>query len=110
MFETITVLLSTQTQTGVDDFKRPIYEEQFVEIPGVLVAPVSSEDFTDELNLSGKKAVYQLAIPKGDTNDWADKKVKFFGETWKTIGYPIEGIEGNIPLSWNKKVKVERYG
>jgi len=110
MFQTITVKLSTRTQTGVDAFNRPVYEEQFIDVPGVLVSPLSSEEILDELNLTGKKAVYQLAIPKGDTHEWEDQRVQFFGETWHVIGFPTEGIEGNIPLSWNKKVKVERYG
>ena len=26
------------------------------------------------------------------------------------IEWPLEGIEENIPLDWNKKVMVERYG
>ena len=61
-------------------------------------------------NLFGKKAVYTLAIPKGDTHKWEDSVVEFFGHKWKTFGFPIEGIESNIPLDWNKKVMVERYG
>ena len=62
------------------------------------------------MNLTGKKAVYTLAIPKGDTHDWEDKEVKFFGKRWRTFGIPLEGIEQLIPLDWNKKVMVERYG
>ena len=42
-------------------------------------------------------------------HDWTDTKVEFFGKTWKTVGEPVEGIEENIPLRWNKKVVVERY-
>lgn len=64
----------------------------------------------DTYNLSGRKAVYQLAIPKGDTHDWsAGKRVSFLGEDWRIIDIPTEGIEYMIPLSWNKKVQVERY-
>jgi hypothetical protein len=63
-----------------------------------------------ELSLNGKKALYQLAIPKGDTHQWEDAEVEFFGERWKTVGYPTMGIEEMIPLDWNKKVLVERYG
>jgi hypothetical protein len=35
--------------------------------------------------------------------------VEFFGEKFRTIGAPTQGIEDMIPLSWNKKVKVVRY-
>ena len=34
-------------------------------------------------------------------------EVEFFGRKWKVIGMPTEGIEGLIPLYWNKKVRVE---
>jgi hypothetical protein len=64
----------------------------------------------DTLNLTGKKAVYTIAIPKGDEHVWEDNKVEFFGETWKVIGLPQQGIEHNIPLEWNQKWMVERYG
>jgi hypothetical protein len=33
----------------------------------------------------------------------------FFGEDWKAVTPAVGGIEENIPLSWNKKIKVERY-
>jgi hypothetical protein len=36
--------------------------------------------------------------------------VDFFGHSWRVIGFGTEGIEANIPLSWNKKIMVERYG
>lgn len=47
---------------------------------------------------------YTLGIPKGDTHDWTDKKVFFFGRFFRTIGLPEQGIEENIPLCWNKKI------
>jgi hypothetical protein len=63
-----------------------------------------------ELNLSGKRLAYTLAIPKGDSNVWIDRTVEFFGKKFRTIGEPTQGIDALIPLAWNKKVKVERYG
>mgnify|MGYP007026726802 FL=1 len=106
----ITIKLYEKVQTGTDGFNRPIYEEKPVDIENVLVAPASTDDVTAQNNLSGKKAVYSLAIPKGDTHDWENRTVEFFGQKWKTIGIPLEGIENLIPLGWNKKVSVERYG
>lgn len=50
---------------------------------------------------------YTLAIPKGDTHEWTDKIVEFFGRKFRTVGFPEQGIEENIPLVWHKKVKVE---
>lgn len=98
------------TKTGTDPFGNPIYEETDIDVENVLVSPTSTDDIVNQLTLTGKKAVYTLAIPKGDTNDWEDKEVKFFDKRWRTFGFPIEGIEDLIPLDWNKKVMVERYG
>lgn len=106
----ITVILLERTQTGVDPFNRPTYAETETPVENVLVAPVSpgGEDVPDTLDLTGRKAVYTLAIPKGDANSWEGNRVRFFGETWNVIGVPTEGIEAMIPLAWNRKVRVER--
>lgn len=106
----ITVLLYEKIQTGVDGFNRPVYKEIPVEIENVLVAPASADDVTDKTNLNGKKETYILAIPKGDMHEWTDRTVEFFGKKWRTYGPVQEGIEALIPLRWNRKVMVERYG
>lgn len=106
----ITVRLKTRVQTGTDEFKRPVYEEGFVDVENVLVGVPSSEDVVNELNLSGKRIKYTLGIPKGDTHNWINTEVEFWGERYRTIGKPMQGIDENIPLSWNKKVQVECYG
>lgn len=106
----ITVTLYERTLTGTDELNHPIYAETATSVDNVLVAPVSSTEFTEIYNLTGRKAVYQLAIPKGDSHEWtAGMKVGFFGQTWRIIAMPEEGIEKLIPLSWNKKVRVEQY-
>lgn len=106
----ITVILYDRTKTGTDALNQPIYSETAVPVENVLVAPMSDDEVLQTYTLTGRKAVYQMGIPKGDTHDWtAGKKVNFFGENWRIIGLPQEGIEKLIPLSWNKKVRVERY-
>ncbi|EOB1380038.1 hypothetical protein ACIQSQ_002322 [Enterococcus hirae] len=106
----ITVILVDKIQTGKDPFGNPIFEDKEIEIENVLISPTSSDDIVNQLTLTGKKAVYTLAIPKSDTHDWEDKEVKFFSQRWRVFGIPLEGIEELIPLNWNKKVMVERYG
>lgn len=106
----ITVTLYEKTRTGTDAFNAPIYEESPTEVEDVLVGQPSTEDITNAEGLYGKKAAYVLGIPKGDAHEWADMRVSFFGQEFRTIGFPVEGIGDNIPLSWNKKVLVERYG
>lgn len=68
---------------------------------------VSEQEVLDTLNLTGRRAEYQLAIPKGDPHIWEGQRVQFFGETWRVIGNAIRGIEALIPLEWNQKVTVE---
>lgn len=106
----ITIILVDKVEIGKDPFDKPIYEDKDIEVENVLIQPTSTDDVVNQLNLTGKKAVYTLAIPKGDSHDWENKEVKFFGKRWRTVGFPTEGIEDLIPLDWNKKVMVERYG
>ena len=106
----ITITLVDKIQTGEDDFGAIIYDDVEISVDNVLVAPTSTDDIVNQMSITGKKAVYTLAIPKGDTHDWEDKEVLFFGQRWRTFGVPLEGIEDMIPLDWNKKVMVERYG
>lgn len=108
----IPITLIVKTQTGVDDTDRPIYEESAITVENVLVGEPSTDDVVNEFNLSGKRVVYTLAIPKGDTNDWKDTDVILpepFAGRYHTVGVPTAGIESNIPLDWNKKVRLEAY-
>lgn len=107
MLAGITIKLYIPTKTGMNEFNRPVYTENAVEVDNVLVAPMSDQEILDTLNLTGRKATYQLGIPKGDNHQWENCIVEFFGEKWRVIGHPTEGIEAMIPLQWNKKVKVE---
>ena len=106
----ITITLYDVAQTGTDPLNKPIYTETPVAVDNVLVAPVNSTEQLETFNLTGRKALYQMAIPKGDSHEWtAGKKVRFFDANWRIIGIPTEGIDELIPLDWNKKVQVERY-
>ena len=113
MIKGITIQLITKTQDGFDPFGEPIYKEAIVNVDDVLVGEPSTDDITASLELYGKRVAYTLAIPKGDTHNWIDTEVVLpspFNGRFKTIGIPTAGIEANIPLRWNKKVKLERYG
>lgn len=110
MIKGITVTLVDRIETGKDAFGEPIYEEKQIKIDNVLVSPSTTNDIINEQDLDGKKVVYTLAIPKGDTHDWEDKEVIFFNQHFKTYGFVIQGIDENIPLDWNKKVMVKRIG
>jgi len=106
----ITITLFDRVQSGLDEFNRPIYREKAVPVKNVLIGEPSTQEIVDERNLSGKVLAYTLAIPKGDTHEWENKRVEFFGEIFEVIGKPTQGLDNLIPLSWNKKVKVSRYG
>lgn len=109
MIKGIPVTLYERTETGRDGFNHPIYEAKAVTVENVLVAPASTTEILDTINLTGKKAVYNMAIPKGDTHTWEDCRVDFLGGSWLVIGYPQQGIEDMIPLNWNKKYMVAKY-
>ena len=105
----ITVTLINNKEVGRDPFDNPIFEDVEIAVDNVLVSPTSSDDIVNTKDLTGRTAVYTLAIPKGDTNTWENQEVRFFGERWRVFGIPLQGIEEMIPLDWNKKVMVERY-
>lgn len=106
----MTVQLAVKTQIGTDAFGAPIYSEELVNIDDVLVGQPSSNDVITTLELTGKRIAYTLGIPKGDTHNWVDTDVIFFGERFRTIGIPMTGIQENIPLRWGSNIQVERYG
>lgn len=105
----ITVTLYERTESGVDAFNNPIVTEMPVEVDNVLVAPVSDAEVVQSLDLTGKRAVYNLAIPKGDSHEWEGCRVSFFDKDWQVINFEASGIEHLIPLDWNAKVQVARY-
>lgn len=104
----ITVTLHTEVESGKDELNRTVYTQTEVKVDNVLVGSPSEQEITDVMNLTGRKVIYVLGIPKGDTNNWTDKEVTFFGETFRTIGSPVQGIEAMIPMEWNRKVRCER--
>lgn len=105
----ITVTLYAETPGEPNAFGEEIFTTQAIEVGNVLVAPATTQEILDSVNLYGKKAVYTLGIPKGDSNDWVDKTVEFFGQKWQTFGIPEEGIEALVPTAWHKKVQVMRH-
>lgn len=109
-----TVTLYEQTQTRSDPFGAPVYEEAAVEVDNVLIGEPTTDDITTSTQVYGKVIRYMLGIPKGDNHDWQDKKVSWvdaYGRTYtaKTFGFPITGIEANIPGPWHMKVRCEEY-
>ncbi len=106
----ITVKLYEALQTGSDGFNHPTTDSTPVEVENVLVAPASSQEILDSLSLYGRRAVYTLGIPKADAHDWENSIVEFWGHKWRVFGFSTCGIEELVPLSWNKKVQVERIG
>jgi len=87
-----------------------VFEEKPEAVHNVLIGEPTAEELVNELQLYGKRLAYTLALPKGDAHDWHDVTVEFFGQRFRTYGDVTEGIDAMIPLQWNKKVKVERYG
>jgi len=108
----VTVKLYQKVQVGTDPFGAPVYDEEPVTVENVLIGEPSVDDIATSTSLYGKSIQCVLGIPKGDTHDWKDKKV-----TWtdaygtehvvQTFGFPITGVEANIPGPWHMKVRCE---
>ena len=105
-----TIQLVVKTVESTDPFGAPVYKEELVDIPDVLVGSPSSDEVVNALQMYGKKIAFTLGIPKGDTHSWIDTDVVIWGERYRTIGYPTTGEQANIPLRWGQNVQVERYG
>ena len=74
----------------------------------LLVGEPSADEITTELQLTGRRLAYTLAIPKGDVHSWADAKVEF------SVGLPhlrrrCAGHREHDPARWNKKVQVVQF-
>lgn len=112
----LTVTLYDETVTGYDSFNAPIVRLMPVAVDNVLVGEPSTDDITTSVSMYGKQISYMLAIPKGDTHDWTNKKVEWtdaYGVLHKcqTFGVPITGVAENIPTSlpWHMKVRCESF-
>lgn len=109
MIKGTTVTLYEQTRAGTDPFHNPVYIETPVQVENVLIGEPSTDDIVTSQSIFGKTIIYMLGIPKGDTHDWMDKKVEWtdvYGtHTVQTFGFPITGIEANIPGPWHMKVR-----
>ena len=109
----VKVTLLEKTQSGTDAFGEPIYTTTPVDVENVLVGSPTTQEMLDIQTLTGKKIVYQLGIPKGDTNVWEDCDVILpapFAGQYHTVAYVKTGITDLIPLEWDKTIAVERYG
>ena len=110
MFKGTTVALTVKTQAGTDAFNATVWTETTETVDNVLICPASGQELTDGLSLYGKRAVYTLCIPKGDTHVWEDTTVSFFGHTFRSFGPVTEYQESLVPGPWNKRVQVEYIG
>lgn len=109
MIHGMTITLWNKTKTGTDGLGNPVYTWTTKTVDNVLVGQPTAEERTNELNMTGRMISYVLGIPKGNADNWENQIVEFFGHKFITFGIPEQGIEANIPLSWHKKVKCERY-
>ena len=115
MLKGITIILYEKTQTGTDEFNEPVFQEEPVEVKNVLVGLPKDDEILASSDLKGKKLVYTLGIPKGDTHEWEDRRVELLDPfpvpgIYRTVGPLIGGIEAMIPGPWHKQIKVEKYG
>lgn len=109
-----TVTLWKRTEGEPDAFGNPTYTEEAVTVENVLIGEPTTDDITSSATLYGKQIRFMLGIPKGDPNNWENRKVSWvdsYGRTVTTVtfGFPITGVEANIPGPWHMKVRCGDY-
>ena len=105
----VSVVLHVRTpKTDPDPLGNPIYKTEDVTVNNVLWNVSTADDLVDATRLEGTTELYTLCIPKGDQNTWLENTVTFNGKTFHCYA-ESEGMIENTPLSWCKKVLVERY-
>lgn len=109
MIKGTTIQLVVENIVDYDPFGAPIVEETLEDVADVLVGQPTADDITSSIQMYGKRVEYVLGIPKGDTHIWTDATVIIWGQRYKTFGFPMTGIQENIPLRWGQNIKVERY-
>lgn len=105
-----TVTLHVRTANGTDSFGNTIYTDSIKTVANVLIGQPTTDEISSSIELYGKKIEYMLGIPKVNTDNWEDTVVEFWGQSYRTFGFTIQGIEENIPTPWHRKVRVERCG
>ena len=104
----VDVVLYERTLSGYDAMNNPTWTERQVTVSNVLIGQPTTDDITSSIDLYGKRIEFMLGLPKGDSHNWNNSRVDFFGHSFRTFGDVIQGIEANIPTLWHKKVRVER--
>lgn len=104
-----TVTLVVKTATGTNPFGETTYSTINENVVDVLVELLSAEELVADMEYFGKKTMYKLHIPIGDTHTWEDTEVIVRGKTYKTIGPLVEYPQNMVPLRWNKQIKVCFY-
>lgn len=105
----IPVVLHVREMTGTDDFNNPVYTETPVTVPNCLPGEPTAEEYTDSVTRYGKQLAYMLGIPKGDSHNWEDADVEFFGMRFRTFGKTIQGVEALVPTPWHRKIRCALY-
>lgn len=100
------VILVRRTAT-LDAYNHPSWVEHQEVVDNVLIGEPTQTEVENGFDVKHEQARYMLAIPKGDTHDWQDAEVLFWGRRWRQVGRVIQGMEHLIPLDWNKKIMVE---
>lgn len=104
-----TVTLNVRTASTPDAFNDKTWTYTPTTVNNVLIGQPTADEAQSSIDLYGKKCELMLGIPKGDTHDWEDTTVVFWGRTWDTIGPTIMGIEANVPTPWHRKIRVKRH-
>lgn len=88
-----------------DRFGAPIYETELVAVPGVLVAPQTSDDLPED-RPEGYRVLYTLYLPKTFDATLAKERVMVRGRWLKTIGFSDHYPGPDCPTRWWQVLRV----
>jgi hypothetical protein len=110
MLNRTTVTLYNKVEGAVDEFNRPVETDSNpITVSGCVVGQPTSDDVTNEMNLSGKRISYWIFIPNGDTHTWENSYVVIGSRKYSTIGIPVESFADMKMIPCNRKIAVEVY-
>jgi hypothetical protein len=106
-----TVTLYRRTASGTDALGVVVDTTEPVTVDNVLIAAETGEAVLTDSTMRGTRTVCTLYLPRGDSLDWQNSEVEFWGMRWKTFGAAVYYPSQLVPAAsdWDHTVQVERY-
>ena len=95
-----TVYIEDLTQTGLNEYREPVYEATVRPVRGVLIAVGATSDMGDTSRPDGVSVAYTLYFPKTFDESLRGKRVQVYGTWFDVIGDPQPWRNESTPTDW----------